>query len=102
MYYLPLNLFAFILYCCELVFRNANEYWQQHVFLQPAWTGNIQPASRNSVTSAVPPSPQIVDPGECDWSEHSCPDGYKYYYNCITCESRVSYLPLLTRMRLLS
>ncbi|KAL9360289.1 hypothetical protein Peur_048412 [Populus x canadensis] len=61
---------------------------QEHVFLQPTWTGNIQPASRNSVTSAVAPSPQIVDPGECDWSEHSCPDGCKYYYNCITCESR--------------
>uniref|UniRef100_A0A7C9D5T7 WW domain-containing protein n=1 Tax=Opuntia streptacantha TaxID=393608 RepID=A0A7C9D5T7_OPUST len=24
----------------------------------------------------------------CDWSEHICPDGYKYYYNCVTCESR--------------
>ncbi|KAJ6334364.1 hypothetical protein OIU78_011287 [Salix suchowensis] len=29
-----------------------------------------------------------MDPEECDWSEHSCPDGYKYYFNCITCESR--------------
>lgn len=24
----------------------------------------------------------------CDWSEHICPDGYKYYFNCVTCESR--------------
>jgi len=31
----------------------------------------------------------------CDWSEHICPDGYKYYYNCVTCESRVSPSPLL-------
>lgn len=25
---------------------------------------------------------------DCDWSEHICPDGYKYYFNCVTCESR--------------
>lgn len=25
---------------------------------------------------------------ECDWSEHTCPDGFLYYYNCVTCESR--------------
>ncbi|KAL8151452.1 hypothetical protein V2J09_021260 [Rumex salicifolius] len=24
----------------------------------------------------------------CDWSEHVCPDGHKYYYNCMTFESR--------------
>ncbi|KAF8052752.1 hypothetical protein N665_1512s0001 [Sinapis alba] len=24
---------------------------------------------------------------ECDWSEHTCPDGNKYYYHCVTCES---------------
>ncbi|XP_031405132.1 flowering time control protein FCA-like isoform X2 [Punica granatum] len=24
---------------------------------------------------------------ECDWSQHICPDGFKYYYNCVTCES---------------
>lgn len=23
----------------------------------------------------------------CNWSEHTCPDGFKYYYNCITRES---------------
>ncbi|CAA2967003.1 flowering time control FCA [Olea europaea subsp. europaea] len=25
---------------------------------------------------------------DCDWSEHVCPDGHLYYYNCVTCESR--------------
>ncbi|EOA26949.1 hypothetical protein CARUB_v10023042mg [Capsella rubella] len=24
---------------------------------------------------------------ECDWSEHTCPDGNKYYFHCVTCES---------------
>ncbi|KAJ6686731.1 RNA BINDING PROTEIN [Salix purpurea] len=61
---------------------------QEHVFMQPILTGSTQLAGCNSATSAVPPSPKIVDPEECDWSEHSCPDGYKYYFNCITCESR--------------
>ncbi|KAF9594363.1 hypothetical protein IFM89_030492 [Coptis chinensis] len=27
-------------------------------------------------------------PPTCEWSEHNCPDGCKYYYNCITKESR--------------
>uniref|UniRef100_A0A0R0F2D9 Flowering time control protein FCA n=1 Tax=Glycine max TaxID=3847 RepID=A0A0R0F2D9_SOYBN len=36
----------------------------------------------------MPTSPQDEDFPECDWSEHYCPDGDKYYYNCITCESR--------------
>ncbi|XP_047315969.1 flowering time control protein FCA-like [Impatiens glandulifera] len=30
----------------------------------------------------------IKDTLDSDWSEHTCPDGYKYYYNCVTCESR--------------
>ncbi|CAK7348462.1 unnamed protein product [Dovyalis caffra] len=56
---------------------------------QPTWTESTpQETGHASVAPAVPPSPQMVDPVECDWSEHSCPDGYKYYYNCITCESR--------------
>ncbi|XP_071922644.1 uncharacterized protein [Coffea arabica] len=25
---------------------------------------------------------------ECEWSEHMCPDGCPYYYNCVTSESR--------------
>ncbi|KNA20353.1 hypothetical protein SOVF_052820 isoform A [Spinacia oleracea] len=27
-------------------------------------------------------------PIDCDWSEHICPDGCKYYFNCVTFESR--------------
>ncbi|KAL1832986.1 hypothetical protein ACET3Z_002637 [Daucus carota] len=37
------------------------------------------------------PEPFSNDPEDsidCDWSEHVCPDGYLYYYNCATCESR--------------
>ncbi|CAK9152875.1 unnamed protein product [Ilex paraguariensis] len=37
-------------------------------------------------------SAQTADLPDCDWSEHICPDGYNYYYNCVTCESRVRFL----------
>ncbi|XP_042988793.1 flowering time control protein FCA-like [Carya illinoinensis] len=52
-------------------------------------TGSNPPILASTSSSpAVPLSPQIVAPLECDWSEHTCPDGYKYYYNCVTYESR--------------
>ncbi|GAU11311.1 hypothetical protein TSUD_343020, partial [Trifolium subterraneum] len=41
-----------------------------------------------STTSDLSTDPQDEDFPECDWSEHYCPDGNKYYYNCVTCESR--------------
>ncbi|XP_024188946.1 flowering time control protein FCA isoform X3 [Rosa chinensis] len=47
-----------------------------------------QTFSSNSTSAALPSSHEITAPLECDWSEHTCPDGYKYYYNCETCESR--------------
>lgn len=32
---------------------------------------------------------EMIEFIDCEWSEHVCPDGYLYYYNCETCESRV-------------
>ncbi|KAJ4727839.1 flowering time control protein FCA-like [Melia azedarach] len=57
---------------------------------------SLRRTERNPQTSAastptvptVPQSSQTVAPLECDWSEHTCPDGNKYYYNCVTCESK--------------
>ncbi|XP_050367541.1 flowering time control protein FCA isoform X2 [Argentina anserina] len=46
-----------------------------------------QTFSGNSIV-ALPSSNETTTSLECDWSEHTCPDGYKYYYNCETCESR--------------
>ncbi|KAJ8748693.1 hypothetical protein K2173_008138 [Erythroxylum novogranatense] len=60
----------------------------------PSTESNPQTAL-NPTEPAATSSPQIVDSPECDWSEHACPDGYKYYYNCVTCESSVSYQLLL-------
>lgn len=41
------------------------------------------------VSSAFDSSAKVENSIECDWSEHVSPDGDLYYYNCVTCESRV-------------
>ncbi|KAF2309696.1 hypothetical protein GH714_004639 [Hevea brasiliensis] len=69
--------------------QNLEQHQGVQVTPESTWTESNPPAvSVTSATLAVPPSPQTVDLQECDWSEHACPDGYKYYYNCTTCESR--------------
>ncbi|KAK6937257.1 WW domain [Dillenia turbinata] len=45
-------------------------------------------SSTMSSASGVTTNPLAENCKNCDWSEHICPDGYIYYYNCITCESR--------------
>nr|XP_028964511.1 flowering time control protein FCA isoform X3 [Malus domestica]XP_028964512.1 flowering time control protein FCA isoform X3 [Malus domestica] len=69
----------------------ANETQKQHL-TQPS--GQIigqqqssQTVASNSTSPALASSHETAVPLECDWSEHTCPDGYKYYYNCETCES---------------
>ncbi|KAJ9547742.1 hypothetical protein OSB04_020285 [Centaurea solstitialis] len=51
-------------------------------------TGSDAPPSVSSTCSVPTTSSEMSDPGDCDWSEHICPDGNAYYYNCVTCESR--------------
>lgn len=38
---------------------------------------------------AAPAVKQPVGPLECHWTEHTSPDGFKYYHNSVTSESRV-------------
>ncbi|KAI6694581.1 hypothetical protein NL676_022291 [Syzygium grande] len=38
-------------------------------------------------TSGLSPSFIEMEDLECDWSQHVCPDGNKYYYNCVSLES---------------
>lgn len=45
----------------------------------------IFPSSTSAHTVPISNQTEELD---CDWSEHTCPDGYKYYYNRITRESR--------------
>lgn len=33
-------------------------------------------------------------PVKCSWTEHTSPDGFKYYYSSVTGESRVSEFPI--------
>ncbi|KAL5561040.1 hypothetical protein UlMin_030787 [Ulmus minor] len=57
--------------------------------LPPSQSGNnSEVASDSTALAAVPVNPHISELLECDWSEHTCPDGDKYYYNCVTCESK--------------
>ncbi|KAL9270301.1 Flowering time control protein FCA-like protein [Drosera capensis] len=44
--------------------------------------------SFQSPSPAVAICDSVEDDPDCEWSEHVCPDGYKYYFNCVTYESR--------------
>lgn len=62
---------------------------EQHLSSQLAsQTGSNPSTAAGNTPPDMPSSPQDEDFPEYDWSEHYCPDGVKYYYNCVTCESR--------------
>ncbi|CAH9115023.1 unnamed protein product [Cuscuta epithymum] len=54
---------------------------------QSSWTGPTMQQSP-SVTSFQPPPNQAMAALKCDWTEHTAPDGYKYYHNSVTGESK--------------
>ncbi|KAK2990212.1 hypothetical protein RJ640_014664 [Escallonia rubra] len=47
---------------------------------------DVPPATSSS--PAVPLASRLVAPTTCSWTEHTAPDGYKYYHNSITQESK--------------
>ncbi|KAL2459741.1 abscisic acid binding [Forsythia ovata] len=54
-------------------------------------TSGVQPGDIAPLASASPsvaPAAQVVAPVKCNWTEHTSPDGYKYYYNNSTGESK--------------
>lgn len=56
--------------------------------MQPAYYLPVQHSQAHApVAAPQPPAPQLT----CDWSEHTSPEGYKYYYNSTTRESKVCY-----------
>ncbi|WOL13536.1 flowering time control protein FCA isoform X1 [Canna indica] len=74
---------------------------QQHLSdatkLQTAWSGSqsasIHPACTAASTTSVMPTTASVNtsaavPMSCNWTEHTSPDGFKYYYNSVTQESK--------------
>jgi len=55
------------------------------VIVQPPYFVPIQQPQLVSAPAPQPPAPQLT----CDWSEHTSPEGYKYYYNSTSGESKV-------------
>uniref|UniRef100_A0A6N2NCE0 Uncharacterized protein n=1 Tax=Salix viminalis TaxID=40686 RepID=A0A6N2NCE0_SALVM len=49
---------------------------QQAVFDTRKHTQNLEQQQRTPYPAGVPPSSQMVGSEECDWSGHSCPDGF--------------------------
>lgn len=72
-------------------------------FLQSHWGGPVshaatgthvaEPAaaapSSTAATSSVQAISQNTTLAKCNWTEHLSPEGFKYYYNSVTGESRV-------------
>ncbi|XP_060179962.1 flowering time control protein FCA-like isoform X2 [Lycium barbarum] len=59
----------------------------QAVFSPHVGSDNVLPSAESSV-NARPLNAEMVESIDCEWSEHICPDGFLYYFNCVTCESR--------------
>ncbi|KAF7837696.1 flowering time control protein FCA isoform X1 [Senna tora] len=69
---------------------------------QSQWAGTVMLAERStrvaapvadvpsssSAASVIPAINQSIALGKCNWTEHTSPEGFKYYYNSVTCESR--------------
>ncbi|XP_011100739.1 flowering time control protein FCA isoform X1 [Sesamum indicum] len=55
-------------------------------------TPGMQPAGDLASTTSASPTAQAMGPAvapvNCNWTEHMSPDGYKYYYNSLTGESK--------------
>ncbi|CAM6032573.1 unnamed protein product [Sphagnum compactum] len=52
----------------------------------PTWVLPVQ--QPQTVLAAVTARPSPAKPANCDWTEHTSPEGYKYYYNNATGESK--------------
>ncbi|KAJ0857408.1 putative RNA recognition motif domain, WW domain, RNA-binding domain superfamily [Helianthus annuus] len=49
---------------------------------------NVKPTDSLPAASVAPLMPPAGGPVKCNWTEHTSPDGYKYYYNSTTGESK--------------
>ncbi len=56
--------------------------------VQPTW---IVPVQQAQTVMAVTALSSPAAPATCEWTEHTSPEGYKYYYNINTGESKVPF-----------
>ena len=56
------------------------------------------PSSNSAASSAATVVNQNTRQVKCNWTEHTAPQGFKYYHNSVTGESRVSILYDFTYM----
>lgn len=112
--FLILFIFCLLLRCsfwwwlCQKFWQYIYIFFWNTILLQSPWSGVMpqtvvsSPASAPatvapstiSATPAVPVGTQAVASQTCNWTEHTSPEGYKYYYNSVTTESRVWFSPL--------
>ena len=76
------------------------------IFLQTSWDGMTPQTSASSkvnppvadgpsaatAPSVIPEMTHTTVPLKCNWTEHTSPEGFKYYYNSTTGESKVFLL----------
>jgi len=67
------------------IYVNARSQFAEVIVQGPYYVPVQQPIV--SVPAPQPPAPQLT----CDWSEHTSPEGYKYYYNSTSGESKVCH-----------
>lgn len=48
--------------------------------------------SAATAASVIPEMTHAAVPLKCNWTEHTSPEGFKYYYNSTTGESKVNFL----------
>ncbi|XP_071940240.1 flowering time control protein FCA-like isoform X2 [Coffea arabica] len=74
---------------------------QQFLVMQALWAGTAPQkvvnnsdqlggdvAAAESANPTVPATSRAIAAGKCNWTEHISPEGYKYYYNSTTGESK--------------
>lgn len=88
----PLNSFLYVWTFSEFVFTSFSCVFCFQT-LQPCRDTGSNSAMLISepASCSLSRSDLSEDPLDCDWSEHICPDGCKYYFNSATCESRVMF-----------
>ncbi|KAK4759327.1 hypothetical protein SAY87_022458 [Trapa incisa] len=71
----------------------ASQQWPKDMMKGPtnspvATSAEVPPSSSAPVASATSVTATMLASVKCSWTEHTSPDGFKYYYNSVTGESR--------------